>query len=164
MLLPFSSPSQTRCAGLWLGNQVAAESKKSLTPVGVRLFWSCYPDLPLRAQANWEPLFIQMRMISPVRILKFQTTKKALASNDARAFLELLPRFELGTSSLPRSPEAPPLLGTALHVSQSLEASAFDCSLFNEGISLKICFDLFPLSCTFIITFGLFLFNITQKI
>jgi hypothetical protein len=38
MLLPFSSPSQTRYAGLWLGNQVAAENKKRDTQTSVSFF------------------------------------------------------------------------------------------------------------------------------
>ena len=38
LLLPFSSPSQTRSAGLWLGNQVAAENKKRDTQTSVSFF------------------------------------------------------------------------------------------------------------------------------
>jgi len=54
--------------------------------------------------------------------------KKALTPDGVRAFLELLPRFELGTSSLPRIPEASPLWGVVPLVIKSLETPDFGCS------------------------------------
>ena len=50
MLLPFSFPSQTRCAGLWLGESAHYKSKQKSQSERTGFFvWSCYPD------SNWGP-------------------------------------------------------------------------------------------------------------
>ena len=68
MLLPFSSPPQTHFVGLCGGNLLITESKKRDTRKSVSFFGAATQIYPCGAQANCGPLFIKLRMRSPLRI------------------------------------------------------------------------------------------------
>jgi len=135
-LCSFLFPLQAKPAVLGFGLVIRLRQKtKKETLKRVSLFLELLPRFtpaghryPSGAQANWRTSFYWNYGWGPQFEFRHFNNKKTPTPDGVGVFLELLPRFELGTSSLPRIPEASPLWGAVPLVIKSLEMSDFGCS------------------------------------